>query len=71
MQDFLDIHANADRQTGGWMDEWMDVPTLHIVSYFAGTDAFMSLHKPLITLFQTPKSPFYEFTNSFHANLNL
>ena len=50
MQDFLDIHANADRQTGGWMDEWMDVPTLHIVSYFAGTDAFMSLHKPIITL---------------------
>jgi len=50
VQDFLDIHANADRQTGGWMDEWMDVPTLHIVSYFAGTDAFMSLHKPIITL---------------------
>ena len=32
------------------------VPTLHIVSYFDGTDAFMSLHKL-----------FYEFTNSFHA----
>ena len=47
------------------------MPTLHIVSYFAGTDAFMSLHKHLITLFQTPKSPFYELTNSFHANINL
>jgi len=57
VQDFLDIHANADRQTGGWMDEWMDVLTLHIVSYFAGTDAFMSLHKPItltLTLMSLP-----------------
>jgi len=27
----------------------------------------MSLHKPIITLFLTPKNSFYEFTNSFHA----
>ena len=45
----------------------MNVPTLHIVSYFAGTDAFMSLHKSIITLFLTPKKTFYEFTNNFHA----
>ena len=45
----------------------MDVPTLHIVSYFAGTDVFMSLHKPIKNLFLTPKKTFYEFTNSFHA----
>jgi len=32
-----------------------DVPTLNIVSCFAGTDAFMSLHKPITTLFLTPK----------------
>jgi len=36
----------------------MDMPTLHIVSYFAGTDAFMSLHKPIITLYLTPKIHF-------------
>ena len=56
----------AGQGTGG-TDERTDVPTLHIVSYFAGTDAFMSLHKPIITLFLTPKKTFYEFTNSFHA----
>jgi len=27
---------------------------LHIVSDFAGTDVFMSLHKPIITLTLTP-----------------
>ena len=43
------------------------MPTLRIVSYLVGTDAFMSLHKPIITLFLTPKISFYEFTNSFHA----
>ena len=43
-----------------------DMPTLHIVSYFAGKVVFMSLHKPIITLFLTPKNP-YEFANSFHA----
>ena len=43
------------------------MPTLHIVSYFAGTDVFMSLHEPIITLFLTPKNTFYEFTNRFHA----
>jgi len=30
---------------------------MHIVKYFASTDVFMSLHKPIITL-----TPFYEFT---------
>ena len=48
-------------------DRQMDVTTLHIVSYFADTDVFMNLHKPIITLFLTPKKLFYEFTNSFHA----
>ena len=43
------------------------IPTLHIVSYSAGTNVFRSLHKPIITFFITPKNPFYEFTNSFHA----
>ena len=52
-------------QGTGWTET--DVPTLHSTSYFADTDAFMSLHKPIITLFLTPKIPFYEFTNSFHA----
>ena len=56
----------AGQGTGG-TDERTDVPTLHIVSYFAGTDAFMSLHKPIITLFLTPYKTFYEITNSFHA----
>ena len=28
-------------------DRGTDVPTLHIVSYLAGTDAFMSLQKPI------------------------
>ena len=28
----------------------VDVPSLHIVSYFDGTDVFMSLHKPISTL---------------------
>ena len=41
--------------------------TLHIVSSFAGTDALMSLHKPIITIFLTHKKRFYEFTNSFQA----
>jgi len=42
-------------------DRRTDVPTLHIVSYFlyivsyfAGTDVFMSLHKPIITLSLIP-----------------
>ena len=48
-------------------DEWTDVPTMHSVSYFAGTDAFMSLHKPIITLFLPTQKNFYEFTISFHA----
>ena len=43
-------------------DGQMDVPTLHIVSYFACKDVFMSLHKPIVTLFLTPKKHFYEFT---------
>ena len=45
-------------QGNGGTDEWTDMPTLHIVSYFAGTDAFMSLHKSIITLFLTPKKTF-------------
>ena len=57
------LTRHLDRQ----MDRRMNVPTLHIVSYFAGTDAFMSLHKSIITLFLTPKKTFQEFTNSFHA----
>jgi len=28
----------------------VDVSSLHIVSYFDGTDVFMSLHKPISTL---------------------
>ena len=28
-------------------DRGTDVPTLHIVSYLAGTDAFMSLQNPI------------------------
>ena len=51
----------------GWKDRWTDVPTLHIVSYFAGRDTFMSLHKLIITLFLSPKKTFYEFFNSFYA----
>jgi len=43
-------------QGTGWTET--DVPTLHSMSYFADTDAFMSLHKPIITLFLTPKIPF-------------
>jgi len=43
-------------QGTGWTET--DVPTLHSMSYFADTDGFMSLHKPIITLFLTPKIPF-------------
>ena len=48
-------------------DKIRDGRTLHIESHFAGTDVFMSLHKPIGTLFLTPNNSFYEFTNSFHA----
>jgi len=35
------------------LDTRTEVTTLHIVSYFAGTDVFMmSLHKPIITRMQ-------------------
>ena len=64
---FLWTDGRADGRAGGRSIRRTDVPTLHIVSYFAGTDAFMSLHKPIITLFLTLKYPFYEFTNSFHS----
>jgi len=40
-----------------------DVPTLHIVSYFAGTDAFMSLHK-------TPKKHFKSLPTVFIQNIS-
>ena len=44
------------------------VPTLHIVSYFDGTDAFMSLHKLFYEFTNMSLHKlFYEFTNSFHA----
>ena len=42
-----------DEWMDGWMDGQMNMPTLHIVSYFAGTDSFMRLNKPIITLFLT------------------
>ena len=37
-----------------------------IVSYFAGTDVFMSLNKPIITIFLTPKK-----TTVFMQNIKL
>ena len=61
------MDGRMDGWTDGWTDGRTDVPTLHIVNYFVDTDALMSLHKPIITLFLTPKTPFYEFTNIFQA----
>ena len=53
----IDRKRKGYRQTKG-------LANVHIVSYFASTDVFMSIHKPIITL---TLLPFHEITNRFHA----
>ena len=43
----------------------MDMSTLHIVSYFAGADVFMSFHKLIITL-----TPFMSLPTVFMQNIS-
>ena len=62
--------GRADGRAGGRSVRRTDVPTLHIVSYFAGTDAFMSLHKLIITLFITPKNPVMTLPTVFMQQIN-
>ena len=62
------IKRTTDRQT----DRQTHEPTLHIVSYFGVTDAFMSLHKSVITFFLAPKKPctVYMQNTVFMQNIN-
>ena len=47
-----------------YMDEWQNVPTLHIVIYFAGTAVFMSFN-----INQQKHNTYYELSNIIHAKL--
>ena len=60
----MTINKQTDRRTDGRTDGRVNTAYCEL---FAGIDLFMSLHKPVITVFLTPKIPLYEFTNSFHA----
>jgi len=57
--------GQGTRQTDGWTCQYCILWATCIL--LVHVDEFMSLFKPIITFFLTPKTIFYEFTNSFHA----
>ena len=55
------MYGRTDGQTDGRTDGRANTA---YCEYVDGTDAFMSLHKPIVTLFLTRINPLYELTNS-------